>query len=96
MWHVVSKVTWCTCGGGAQDYWLSSGDTEVPDPIPVAHVLLEQLAQIPGPCGGFKTGHNLNRKGREVGMMKKREMERGMSIPPGVKPNTVLLKLEAK
>lgn len=79
-------MTWCTCGGSAQDHWLSSGDAEVPDPIPVAHVLLEQLAQSPGPCGGFKTGHNLSRGGRQVGMMEKQD--RGMSIPPGAEPTS--------
>lgn len=65
-------MTQCTCGGGAQDYWLSPGDAEVPDPVPVAHILLEQLAQSPGPCGGFKTGHNLSREGGEAGMMEKK------------------------
>lgn len=66
-------MAWCTCRGGAQDHWLSSGDAEVPDAVPVAHILFEQLAQSPGPCGGFKTGHNLSREEREVGMMEKND-----------------------
>lgn len=48
-----------TCRGGAQDHRLSACDAEVPDPVPVANVLLQQLAQGPGPGGGFETGHNL-------------------------------------
>lgn len=79
-------MTSCTCRGGAQDHWLSPGDAEVPDPIAVAHVLLEQLAQSPGPCGGFKAGHNLCREGR-----KEEETDRRMSTPPGAEPNSVLL-----
>lgn len=51
-----------TCGGSAQDHRLSPGHTQVPDPITVAHVLLEQLAQSPGTCGGLETGHDLDRK----------------------------------
>lgn len=55
-----------TCRGSAQHHWLSSGDTEVPDPIAMAHILLEQLAQSPGAGGGFETGHDLKRVwGRE-------------------------------
>lgn len=56
-----------TSGGSAEHHWLCSGDAEVPDPISVAHVLSEQLAQSPRSCGGFETGHNLQMERREVG-----------------------------
>lgn len=57
-----------TCRGRPQDHWLSSGNAEVPDPIPVAHVLLEQLAQGSRSCGGFKAGHNLSGEERKMSM----------------------------
>lgn len=58
----------CTCGGRPQDHWLGSGNAQVPDPVPVAHVLLEQLAQGSRSCGGFKAGHNLSREEGEMSM----------------------------
>lgn len=57
-----------TSGGRPQDHWLSSSNAQVPDPVPVAHVLLQQLAQSSRSCGGFKAGHNLSREEREVSM----------------------------
>lgn len=53
-----------TCGGCAQDHRLSLGHAQIPDSITVAHVLPEQLAQSPGPCGGLEAGHNLDKAGR--------------------------------
>lgn len=52
-----------TCGGCAQDHRLSPGHAQIPDPITVAHVLPEQLAQSPGPGGGLEAGHNLDKAG---------------------------------
>lgn len=54
-----NKSRECTCGGSAQDHWVSPGDAEVPDPVPVAHVLLDLLAQTLGRGVGSQAGYNL-------------------------------------
>lgn len=48
-----------TCGGSAQDHWMSPGNTEVPDSVPVAHVLFDLLAQTLGHGVGSQAGYNL-------------------------------------
>lgn len=58
---MLQKHHGCTCRGCPQDHWLGPGNAQVPDSIPVAHILLEQLAQSSRSCGGFKAGHNLSR-----------------------------------
>ena len=74
----------CTCGGGAQHHRHGAGDAEVPDPVPVAHVLLEQLAHSPGPRGGFEAGHNLSRGGEKRGGHDGENNGRTMCFSPGV------------
>jgi len=93
-------VSWYTCGGGAQDYWRISGDSEIPDPVPVAHILLKQLTHGSGPRGGFKAGHNLNREGRR---RHKRGTEReafnsyqhGTHVPIGLRIKIMIMQLKA-
>lgn len=76
-----------TCGGRAQDHRLGLCHAQVPDSIAVAHVLLEQLAQSPGACGGLKAGHNLDMGAGG------RETERLDCFSSGVEPNLCFLYL---
>ena len=48
-----------TCRGGSKHHGLGPGDAQVPDAIPVANILLQQLADSPRAGGGLETGHNL-------------------------------------
>jgi len=70
-------MIWRTGRGGAKHHGLCSGDAEVPDPVPMAHVLPEQLTQSPGACGGLETGDNLQIKGREVGVIEGKYVRKG-------------------
>lgn len=54
--------TWCesesTCRRRPEHHGLGPGDTEVPDAVPVAHILPDQLAHRPG-RGRLEAGHDL-------------------------------------
>lgn len=50
-----------TCGRRPEHHRLRPGGAQVPDAVPVAHVLPEQLADGPG-RGRFETGHDLSRQ----------------------------------
>lgn len=41
----------------------------------MAHVLLEELAQSPGACGGFEAGHNLRRQERQADVTERKRSE---------------------
>lgn len=86
---MLQKHNRCTCRGCPQDHWLSSGNAQVPDSIPVAHILLEQLAQSSRSCGGFKAGHNLSREDGEKSI---REPLLQPQIKDGCILNTILVK----
>lgn len=50
-----------TCGRRPEHHRLRPGGAQVPDAVPVAHELPEQLADGAG-RGRFETGHNLSRQ----------------------------------
>lgn len=47
-----------TCRRCPEHHRLGPGDAEVPDAVPVTHILFDQLAHRSG-RGRFETGHNL-------------------------------------